>query len=168
MELLLLEILNTGKNILQIIVINKIEDGIQPPTGNGFPVFVFNLWRFGFIESSDFIVDTGLEISLPKGFAIEVESLISFQMDWSLSGMKDMAPKGRLLLKSTDPNLNKLKEEKTPIAKVWIVKRQVEKIRFLEKAPEGGRVIRGEGKIADSVETGSVESREQIPSTDTE
>lgn len=158
---------------MQIIVLNKVEEGIQPPTGNGFPVFVNNhkdVFMGGVLGLQSFTVDTGLNISLPKGFTIEVESLIGFQMDWSLAGMevgrgngeKEYIPEGRILLKSynTSIEINKFREEGKPIAKIWIVKRQVEKIRFMEMAKDGGRVIRGDGKVVNSVETGSIKPGE--------
>lgn len=160
---------NIGKNILQTIIINKIEDNIKPPTGNGFEVFVNGLYGDGYINNPNFIIDTGLEIVLPKNTTIEVESLIGFSLDWSLLGKENIEmPKGRLLLKTKQSDVSYFREQNKPVAKIWIVKRQVEKIRFMEKAPEGGRVIRGEGKIANSVETGVVESREQIPKSDTD
>jgi hypothetical protein len=145
------------RQIMKTVVINHIEDGIQPPTGNGFQVFIFNLINSVSLNSL-VIVDTGLDISLPNDCTLEVKSLIGFQMDWSLSSIED---KGRLLLRTTDQNLNRLKEEKKPIAKVWIVKREVEKIRFMEKSKDGGvRVIKGEGKSTYSFEIGSSERGE--------
>jgi hypothetical protein len=160
---------NTGKNILQTIIINKIEEGIKPPTGNGFEVFVNDLYSYGTTYCMEFIIDTGLEITLPQHTTIEVESLMGFSFDWSVLGMESIKmPKGRLLLKTKQSDVNYFKLEKKPVAKVWIVKRQVEKVRFLEKAEGGGRVVRGDAKIADSAETGSVEPREQISDTDTE
>jgi hypothetical protein len=154
---------------LQTIIINKVEDGIKPPMGNGFEVFVNDLHGSGYINSPDFIIDTGLEIELPKNTTIEVESLLGFSMDWSLLGMENLdMPRGRLLLKTKESEANRFKNEGKPVAKVWIVKRQVEKIRFMQKAEGGGRIVRGDRKIANSVEAGGTESGEQVPGPDNE
>jgi hypothetical protein len=153
---------------VKTVVIN-VEDEIKPPIGNGFEVFVNGLYGEGYINNPDFIIDTGLEIVLPKNTTIEVESLIGFSLDWSLLGKESIEmPKGRLLLKTKQSDVNYFKAENKPVAKIWIVKREIEKIRFMQTAKEGGRLIRGEGKVANSIETGDSESREQIPESDTE
>jgi hypothetical protein len=149
-------------------VVIKVKDGIKPPTGNGFEVFVNGLYSEGYINHPSFLIDTGLEIVLPKNTTIEVEPLIGFSLDWSLLGKDGIGmPKGRLLLKTQQSDVNYFRAENKPVAKIWIVKREVEKIRFMQTAKEGGRVIRGEGKVANSIETGDSESREQIPESDT-
>jgi len=172
-------------------MLNKVEEGIQPPTGNGFPVFAYQYWhsyqntykdtssRHSLTEK---LIDTGLEISLSKDMTLEIEPSENIIINsWTISGMlmnsythargfNDIKiPKGRILLNVSSCQRNCIDlDEKFIIGKVWIIKRQVERIRFLEMAKDGGRVIRGDSKIADSVETGSVEPGEQISNTDTE
>jgi hypothetical protein len=127
---------------MKTVVINKIEDGVPPPTGNGFDIYQYR--RIGV----DNIYDTGLEISLPKDMTLEIEPEEGIIIrGWTLSWGKiwdshgDFIDTNRLVVEV------KSKEPFQKIGKVWIVKREIEKIRFMQTAKEGGRVIRGEGKV---------------------
>ena len=144
---------------MNTIVINKIEDGVPPPTGNGFSIVAHEIYTYGM--SHERLVDTGLEISVPPDHTLDIHGVDFLVMSWTLDGHKLANspipiewPKGRLIVLLYGP----LVKEGTKIGEVFVVEQKKAPIRFIQRTPDGGRIVRGDAQIASSTENGEPKS----------
>jgi len=143
-----------------MIVLKKVEEGIPPPTGNPFPLFVSDRW--GDPRVGIWTIDTGLELTLPGRVGeVGLEILPGFGsqiLSWSLAGYRvpfgPELPKGRLVVAAIAPRF----KEGEPFASACVVEMKKVGVRFVQRGPEGGRVIRGDAKIASCAEDRGSES----------
>jgi hypothetical protein len=120
--------------------------GVPCPQSNGFRVEVVDAWTQGGLWH----VDTGVELALLADMTLELEPLAPVLIvSWSLAGLRaeppkrEELPKGRLVVAVSQPV--KIGDE---LARVWIVERRVERVRFAQRDDSGARIVRGEPKIA--------------------
>jgi len=142
-------------------VILQVDPEVPPPTGNPFDLRVHHartmkarstegLVAGGVSTLPLWIVSTGLVVKLPEDLEFRVTSkldgafIVSFHDDLS-----------QVLVAFDGQQPGK---DFHVFAMAEIVEKKRSKVRFAEKAPEGGRVIRGDAQSVDSVESRSPES----------
>jgi len=153
----------------------KVELGVQPPIGASFPVFAHEITGWSNTPGIQ-TVDTGIELDLPKDLALRVESAGgAVVMGYTLNGIAEPEINYNQTPLYTPDFTPPKKLSETPgrlvllvwgtcyrqgdhIADVTIIDGMVTSVRFMEKGPQGGRVIRGEPKSADSSENTSPKS----------
>jgi hypothetical protein len=137
---------------MNTIIIKKIEDGIQPPTGNPFPIFAHAIYTYQM--SNAYIIDTGLEISIPSDHVLNIVGTpMLMASSWTIGGFRLPSsptewPKGRIIVVMC----GSLVKEGTKVGDVYIVRQKISGIRFVQHTPEGGRIVRGDSQIANSAE----------------
>ena len=125
--------------MITTVVIESVEEGLRPPTGNGFPVCVHRVHRGG-----PWLIDSGLSFEIPRERFLRLESVGQFIVTgWTL---KD----GRLFV-LVDSERRPMETEQ--VASAWILAYEKVSLRFVQKSPFGGRLIRGDAKVADCVES---------------
>ena len=124
---------------MKAIVIKEIEKEVPPPLGNGFDIYAFKSYT-----SQDGIhVDAGISLAIPNGLRLHLESVGKWiVLGWTTSG-------GRLNLVLSGVT-SPMKGDK--VAKAWVVPEDIVPVRFIQSGEKGGRIIRGDAKIADSIE----------------
>lgn len=144
--------------MITTVVIEKVEDKIPPPTGNGFPVHAHKVYGI----MPPWRVDSGLGMKIPKGYPLRLESAGKFIITgWSVAGGRLM-----VLVEPIEPGFPSAPEvspeEGELVATAWVGQYERVPIRFVERPQEGGRVIRGDAKVVDCTESGDAESGEQV------
>lgn len=127
-----------------MIAVKKVEEGVAPPTHNGFPIQANGMDTVH--PSGLWCVDTGLEFALPDRATLRLEPAEGVMvLSWTLAGYGKHPP-GRLVVIA----MGALRYQQK-FATVCVVKEEAVPVRFVEHGPEGGRLIRGDAKVACSV-----------------
>lgn len=140
------------------IQMDILDDNVPPPTGNPFKLAVASWWGMG---NHRYCVGTGLRPHLPKGMTLLVEAVPE---DDSCTAAKAAVMPWILSHKIAEQELFVMVKGQLPIkgqvfAKATIISAIPEKVRFLQMAAEGGRIIRGDpASVQDSGETSDSES----------
>lgn len=125
------------------IIVNKVEDGVPPPNGNGFSLCVHEVDELG---GGYYRVDTGVSVSIPEGFNLRVDSTEQWiVLGWTIR-------KGRLVIVVASA-IGKRPIKKEMVASAWIYKDCLETVRFRQRGESGGRIIRGDAKVVDCIES---------------
>lgn len=136
--------------MITTVIIEEVE-GVPPPTGNGFPVHVHSIYGN---EGGPWRIDSGLSFKMPKGFSFRLESAGRFiVMGWTFVD-------GRLIVLVDTVEPKELPEDAEQVATAWFERNERVAVRFVERPREGGRVIRGDAKVVDCVESGDAEPGE--------
>ena len=121
----------------------------MPVVGNGFIICAHEIETI----NNDYLVDSGLTLSIPHHLKLEIEPLPgfliqSFSMKLSFEDLiesNDITDSryGRLMLQVTGSL-----DEGMGIARGWIVNRNVCEVRFIDTSTSGGRKIVGDPENA--------------------
>jgi hypothetical protein len=129
---------------MQTIQIKRLDESIPPPTGNPFDLFVWDsvpMLEAGGADCGIHMVETGIEITLPKGYSLRVEGAGDY---WCLDSivLKDVSVR-LLILGMGEP------KEGEKVGRATIVADDMPAVRFVEMSPSGGRIVRGDAVRAD-------------------
>lgn len=131
---------------MQTIIIKELEEGIKPPMSNGFDVTVSSEESY---SNCIYEIQTGISLAIPNGLSLRLDSAGEFIiLGWSNHG----GPLRVVVLSKNVPQCG------DKIAKAWIVPEDTIPIRFMQRDPSGGRIIRGEAQNANSIENRKSES----------
>ena len=126
---------------MQTILVSA-EDDVPPPTSNGFPVCAYNVIGL-YEECCTWVIDTGLSLTLPKGVELRLRPIgDTFVLSHRLQ------ESGRLKIL-----LNGKCEKGDKIAIGYLVRCELETVRFMERTVTGKRVIRGGPAHAECCDT---------------
>ena len=133
---------------MDTIIINA-EKEVPPPAGNPFTIIAHD--AFTMMEGVN-LVDTGIDIELPPKMTLDIRPspevmILSWSNDYRLpSGLwQHSIKKGRLVILCAGEI-----EKKSKIGDVYVVERQIARVRYMQRGVNGGRLIRGDMQVANS------------------
>lgn len=124
----------------------KKNDLLPPPTGNPIELYSLSVTE---LADDVYRVSTGLWLGLPSSIGMEFEAIKSGL--W-ITGHQMVDELVVIVLCDQFQTISE--DSENPFAKVYLTERETVRVRFIERSPEGGRIVRGEAvKIEDSSKT---------------
>ncbi len=119
------------------IVLKRLSEKASLPCGNPFVVIPVSI---NCVTSDNYIVSTGLEFMVPRGFRMDIISQTDgiFILGWS------MCFELKILVFAPSPWARKLADGGI-FARVVLSSSEVAAVRFLESTDDGIHVVKGDG-----------------------